>query len=202
MWHPVALMSTRRLIATLAVLAVAVLVAVGIAESRSQTATAPPKVLTQAEVKARVAGAGEPFAALYAQSSQLLPGGLPALRRRLGVLRGHPVVVNTWASWCIPCREDFPLFQHAATDLAGRVAFIGIASNGSSHSDSEALLAKIPLPYPSYWDPTGRAATGLTGSAFLPVTMFINPRGETYVRQGAYPSLAKLEAEIRRYAES
>ena len=101
-----------------------------------------------------------------------------------------------------PCKEDFPLFQRASANLARSVAFIGIASNGSSRGQSEALLKRIPLPYPSYWDPAGRAATTLTGSAFLPVTMFINPQGSTYVRQGAYPSLAKLEAEIHRYAES
>ena len=194
-------MTKARLLTALAVLAIVVVVALGFAESRRGAPAAPLKVLSATQVAARVAGAGEPYAALHAQSSQLLPGGLSALRERIAALHGHPIVINKWASWCEPCKEDFPLFQHASTNLARSVAFIGIASNGSARSDSEALLARYPLPYPSYWDPSGRAGAGLTGSAFLPVTMFINPQGGTYVRQGAYPSLAKLEADVRRYAE-
>ena len=195
-------MSKGRLLTLIAVLALAVVVLIGLGELHRSKPAPPPAVLTAAQLQAAVSGAGEPFAALHQQSSQLLPGGLPALRARIAALHGHPLVVNKWASWCEPCKEDFPLFQRAAANFSRSVAFIGIASNGSTRTDSEALLSRIPLPYPSYWDPSGRAGASLTGSAFLPVTLFVNPQGRTFVRQGAFPSLAKLEADVRRYAES
>lgn len=44
-----------------------------------------------------------------------------AFKARLEALRGHPVVVNQWASWCGPCRYEFPFFQK----LAGRYALDG-----------------------------------------------------------------------------
>src|SRR5947208_7832468 len=58
-----------------------------------------------------------------AQANQLLGGGARAFRRRLAALRSHPVVVNQWASWCGPCRYEFPFFQRLATKYDRRVAF-------------------------------------------------------------------------------
>ena len=44
------------------------------------------------------------------------PGGPQAFRKRLASLKGYPVVVNKWASWCAPCRTEFPIFQRQAVD--------------------------------------------------------------------------------------
>ena len=62
-----------------------------------------------------LAGAPAPLAALHDQSNQLLEGGAPAFEARLRELRGHPVVINKWASWCGPCRAEFPLLQQVST---------------------------------------------------------------------------------------
>ena len=81
------------------------LAACGSGEPRSAAPTS-----ARAE-RAALAGAPAPLAALHRQANRLLGGGTGAFRARLRRLRGHPVVVNKWASWCPPCRAEFPFFQ-------------------------------------------------------------------------------------------
>src|SRR6187200_3336231 len=79
-----------------------------------------------------LAGAPKPLAELYYQANQLLPGGTSAFEQRLADLKGHPVVVNKWASWCGPCRLEFPWFQDLSAKLGKRVAFVGVDSDDST----------------------------------------------------------------------
>jgi thiol-disulfide isomerase/thioredoxin len=63
---------------------------------------------------------GDPEQALAgnaAQADQLVGEGAADLKTRLAALRGHPVVVNQWGSWCPPCRAEFPFFARAASSL-------------------------------------------------------------------------------------
>jgi len=156
--------------------------------------------LTLAQMRARLAGAPAPLAALHAQAAEILPGGLPALRARLAALRGHPVVINKWASWCAPCRAEFGAFQRASVAQGRRVAFLGIDSGDSSRSDAIGFLRSFPVSYPSYYDSSGAAGQAITYSTFTPVTVFYDASGRQYIHQGPYPSAAKLEQDVRRYA--
>src|SRR6185436_13674170 len=54
------------------------------------------------EQGAQLAGAPAALAAVHARAGQLLPGGRKALKAELDGVRGHPAVVNVWASWCGP----------------------------------------------------------------------------------------------------
>src|SRR5438093_8486581 len=99
-----------------------------------------------------LAGAPRSLAALYDQANQLLPGGSGAFQKRLAELRGHPVVVNKWASWCGPCREEMPWFQRQAAERGKRIAFIGVDSKDSDAA-AKQFLNEFPVPYPSYTDP-------------------------------------------------
>jgi cytochrome c biogenesis protein CcmG, thiol:disulfide interchange protein DsbE len=163
---------------------------------------APPEVtkLSLAQMRTRLAGSAQPLAGLHAQAGQLLSGGPPALQARLATLRGWPVVVNKWASWCLPCRAEFAAFQAASLVQGRKVAFIGIDSGDTSRSDALAFLRSFPVSYPSYYDPSGELGTAVTDSTFTPVTVFYDRHGAQYIHQGPYPSEAKLEQDIRRYA--
>lgn len=193
-------MTNRRLLIGLAVVALAALVAVGLAEGGGSSPNADATGLSVAQMQARLSGSPAPLAALHAEANKLLDANLATVRSRIAALHGEPLVVSKWASWCIPCKADMPLFQRASLSLGREVAFVGIDSNDAATSGPLEALRKVPLPFPSYYDPSGQIGTAITGSAFTPVTVFRNRRGSVYIRQGGFPSLAKLEAEIRRYA--
>jgi thiol-disulfide isomerase/thioredoxin len=164
---------------------------------------AGPRSAAPRPVQARAALADSPPAlrALHAQSNRLLAGGAAAFRARLRTLRGHPVVVNKWASWCGPCRAEFPFFQRLATGLGKRVAFLGVNSNDAD-ADARAFLRRYPVSYPSYADPDQEVAKVFGATLAFPTTAFYDTRGRlAYVHQGAYASEAKLREDITRYAE-
>jgi thiol-disulfide isomerase/thioredoxin len=194
-------MTLRRATTTLACLALAGLIAVGVADlpgdsSTSSTATR----LTPARTSILLAGSPPPLAVLHAQGGALLQGGDRALRARLAALKGYPVVINKWASWCVPCKDEFGAFQRAAAEYGRRVAFIGIDSADSNHADAVAFLRSFPVSYPSYYDASGRLGEQITDSSFTPVTVFVGRDGHQFIHQGQYPSTAKLEQDIQRYA--
>ena len=146
-----------------------------------------------------LAGAPPPLAALYEQGNRLLPGGLDAYEERIAGLRGYPVVVNVWASWCGPCRFEFPHFQEAAAKYGKRVAFLGV---DSQDADDEAarFLREEPVPYPSYEDPDEEIADEL-GTIGLPATAFYDRGGElVFLQQKPYVENGEIDADIRRYA--
>jgi cytochrome c biogenesis protein CcmG/thiol:disulfide interchange protein DsbE len=192
-----------RLLALAGALALAALLAVGLVQlagTPGSSVTIAATRLTPAQMQARGAGSPGPLAALHAQASELLGGGAAALQARMRALRGWPVVVNKWASSCEPCRAEFGAFQRAAVRFGRGVAFVGIDSGDVPRGNGLEFLSSFPVPYPSYYDPSGQLGVEVTDSSFVPVTVFYNRRGERYIRQGAYPTTAKLERDIERYA--
>jgi thiol-disulfide isomerase/thioredoxin len=147
-----------------------------------------------------LAGSPAPLAALHRQANELLGGGQDAYDARLAKLRGYPVVVNAWASWCGPCRFEFPYFQRAAAEYGKRVAFLGIDSEDSDDA-AATFLAEAPVPYPSYTDPDKAVRESFGAGLGLPDTAFYDRDGRlVYLKQGPYDDLAELRGDIRRYA--
>jgi cytochrome c biogenesis protein CcmG, thiol:disulfide interchange protein DsbE len=152
-----------------------------------------------ATAKRELAGAPAPLAALHAQSGELLGGGIPAFERRLGELKGHPVVINKWASWCNPCRAEFPAFQQLATERGKDIAFLGLNA-GDSEQPARKFLGQYPVPFPSYEDPDEKIARELKAPANYPITLFLDARGKTaFIHQGGYTSKQQLAADVERY---
>ena len=190
-----------RLLATLAILALLALLIVGfiqLASSTSSGSSAP--ALTLAQVRARLAGSPAPLAALHAQASELLLGDASVLAARIAALHGYPLVIDKWASWCVPCQDERGSFQQASVSYGRTVAFLGIDSRDTSLADGRAFLSSYPVGYPSYYDRSGSLGTAIADSPFTPVTVFYDRTGRRFIYQGPFPSAAKLEADIRRYA--
>jgi cytochrome c biogenesis protein CcmG, thiol:disulfide interchange protein DsbE len=140
------------------------------------------------------------LAELYEPGGVVLDAGLAAFERQLEDLRGFPVVVNKWASWCGPCREEFPMLQSQAAERLDEVAFVGIDSDDNRDA-AETFLRDHPVPYPSFFDPDLALARSLGADFGFPETVFIDAEGEiAYVRRGPYTSEDDLAADIDRYA--
>lgn len=163
-------------------------------EMRAALARAPGLHLTAAEIRTQLAGSPPPLAALHDQAGQIL-GGERALQARVRALRGYPIVINAWASWCTPCRAEFQLFASASAYFGRRVAFLG-ADTDDSTGDALAFLHQHPISYPSYEATTGDLQS-LAAIEDLPTTIFVAPSGKVvYVHIGQYDSLGTLESDV------
>jgi cytochrome c biogenesis protein CcmG/thiol:disulfide interchange protein DsbE len=193
-------MTPKSLPIALAAVAVLVVLVIGLLQlGGSSSPKIAPSGLTLAQMRARLRPSPPVLSALHAQASKILAGGLPALRARLAALRGTPVVINKWASWCEPCRTEFGVFQRVSVSRGREVAFLGIDS-GDSDAHARAFLRSFPVSYPSFSDPSGQAGLAITDSTFTPVTVFIDRSGGKFIHQGPFLSVAKLEQAVERYA--
>lgn len=121
----------------------------------------------------------------------------PALaddRVSLDELRGTPVVLNFWASWCIPCKEEAPHLATAARAYRRNVAFLGLDIQDFA-ADARRFLDGLDVPYPSVRDGSSRSygAYGLTG---VPETYFIDARGRIVAHATGAVSHEELERDL------
>ncbi len=186
----------RRVLYILAAVALVAVVVIGLGQAGRDDA---PETAAQAfdldQASQELASAPAPLAALYDQPNTILDSGFD---KRMAGLEGHPVVINKWASWCRPCRAEFPIFQQVATDRGKEVAFVGVNA-ADKRPAAEKFLAGRPLPYPSYEDPNEKIAQDLKIPKFFPMTLMIAADGKTFIKSGEYTSTEQLEADIDKY---
>jgi cytochrome c biogenesis protein CcmG, thiol:disulfide interchange protein DsbE len=188
----------RRLLLTAASAAAAVALA---ACGTQSGAGNPDSQLTPEQASAPIEGASPQLAAIRAQAGELLPGGEGAFNDRIAKLRGTPIVVNNWASWCGPCRFEFPYFQSQGEKRGGEIAFLGVGSDDSQDALA-TFLDELPLPYPTYLDPHKDIWHELDVTVGLPATAFYDSSGErVFTHQGTYADEDALAADIDRYAK-
>ena len=128
------------------------------------------------------------------------PIDLPALSGEgqvsLAALRGRPVVVNLFASWCAPCRKELPAFAEVSEAVGDKVAFLGI-NHQDNRQAGQAMLAEFGIRYPAGYDPDGRVAVdyALLG---MPSTLFIGADGRLLDTHTGELSREQLEDGISR----
>ena len=114
-------------------------------------------------------------------------------------LKGTPVVMNVWASWCPPCRAEMPLLERAAQEYEGRVAFVGVASQDSPRAAGD-FLDEVGVTYPNLFDASGDIGRAL-GQRGFPTTYVFDRDGvlrETVVGGITEPKLAAQLEDLLR----
>jgi len=177
----VSLRWTFAAVALLAVLAGVGLWALNRPEPRVQSVKLPPDVL-------------------YSMSFRDLDGKA----RSLGEFRGDLLVLNFWATWCAPCREEMPGFSRlASTWKDAGVRFVGLT--GDDPHAVERFLREVPVSYPVFLagEDADRWARRLGNrDALLPFTVIIDPAGRIVARKVGVYSAPDLAAQLFTFTRS
>lgn len=180
-------------------MAIGALIALALATSSDEPAGREPPGSAPAMVPAtgRRGGIPEQIQADLREGNRLIDTPLDS---KLAQLKGVPVVVNQWASWCPPCRAEFRFFAELSARYERRVAFLGLNSR-DARGPAEEFLREHPVNYPSVFDERGEQARSIGAGVGWPTTVFFDADGEAvFIRRGAYVDAAALEADIREHA--
>lgn len=138
------------------------------------------------------------------------PDGLPELtldclgadsRVRLAGLRGTPLVINVWAQWCGPCREEAPFLREAAAHAGDRVQFLGIDYVDPRPDLAVEFAEQAGWRYPQLVDPDKAIAADLRIIG-PPQTILVTADGRVaYRHPGPVRSTAELNDLIRTHLE-
>jgi thiol-disulfide isomerase/thioredoxin len=189
----------RRVLYILAGLALVAVVVIGLTQAGGNEDLGDGRDFDLPAAQRELSTAPAPLNALYAKANTLVSGGTSAFDQQLAALKGRPVIVNKWASWCGPCQAEFPVFQEAARTHGKEIAFIGLNS-GDADKKAKRFLAERPLPFPSFTDPDSKIAYSREIGAGFPMTEFIGADGKSaFIHSGGYTSEAQLTEDIERY---
>lgn len=145
---------------------------------------AGPSVASRSDATSSEDGAGLPGMEL-----PCLTAGATVDPARLG---GVPVVLNLWASWCTPCREEMPMLQQTRAREQGKVQFLGV--NTKDRPDWAAgFLREVQVDYPQVVDRGGQLLLAVR-SPGLPVTIVLDRRGRVAGQQVGRISQERLDA--------
>lgn len=95
--------------------------------------------------------------------------------QRLSDLQGKPVLINFWATWCLPCKEEMPVLEKAYEKYGGKLVVLGINS-GETEAQIRSFLEEIEISFPVMLDET-EAVSDLYFVRNFPITYFIDESG-------------------------
>jgi cytochrome c biogenesis protein CcmG, thiol:disulfide interchange protein DsbE len=112
----------------------------------------------------------------------------------LASLHGKPALINFWASWCGPCKDEAPELKRFSHELGGRATLVGVDWNDSADG-ARAFIAKSGWDYPILRDPSQKVGTayGLNG---LPTTFVLDADGNIVERLQGPQTAASLDRAL------
>lgn len=114
----------------------------------------------------------------------------------LSAAAGKPAVVNFWASWCVPCRQEAPMLSRVSQELAGRAEFYGVIYNDRP-ADAQRFNDQYGLIYPALLDPGSKTAISY-GVGKLPITFVVDRGGQVvYIKDGPIEE-SELRAALQK----
>src|ERR1019366_6680703 len=111
-------------------------------------------------------------------------------------LRGKPVILNFWATWCGPCYEEHPTLVANARNLQPEVQFVGVVFNDDEDKIMR-FLAERGTAYPTLLDAQGKTAIAY-GVGGVPETFFINPEGKIMAKFEGPLTTEALQANLAK----
>lgn len=115
-------------------------------------------------------------------------------RIRLSNLRGKPVLLDFWASWCGPCRMQAPIVDQIAREYGDRLHVVGV-DTGDALEPARVFAKQAKLSYPSVFDPDGAAAKSYAVST-LPTLVLIDKEGKVRMVRSSVMQRDALKAAI------
>lgn len=150
-------MSARTFAVFVAVLAVVGLLAYGLVKKSSSSLAVGDSIPAASTALPRLEGGGDGSVADY---------------------RGRWVLVNVWASWCVPCRSESPALERFYRAHGGRdFTILGIDSNDLS-GDALGFLHRYGVTYPQLRDGSGDFSTQQLGTTGVPESFLVTPQGK------------------------
>lgn len=123
---------------------------------------------------------------------------------KLSDLRGKPIIVNCFASWCMPCRSEMPHFDEAIQEYDGRICFLMLDINNYGNDtmeDALTMVQQLGLSFDVVFDSDGEAAKAY-GLRYFPTTLFIAPDGALLETRIGAMTQSMLADEIEKLLET
>lgn len=190
-----------RVTTTAAVLSALAVAGCGGSEDSAPVA-APSKPVTEQPAPSTTPDTAKPGASALLAASRRNAGKVVDgdIEKTLASLKGVPVVVKQWASWCPQCEREFPYFQDLASKYADQVAFVGLNAR-DDRGAAEDYSAEADLKFPSIFDADGSQSAAIGAGRSWPTTVIFDAQGNrAAVKPGAFGSIDELDEYIRRFA--